>query len=303
MMTFRRICSVCTGFVALGFATTLAIADEIPRWKLAPGQAYLLQFDQTTVSQTTAAKKTKKSTSALSTWVRWTASEATAADLPAELRELPADAVVLTQEVQRVRIQVTADGNEVIYDSALKSLPTGPAKEYAASVAPLLRPEAKQRLLLSGRGQVWLIGKPTDGKEASAVSQMLQRPLVILPAEAGQKSWTETSSLVTAAGKAEHKLTYTIAEGEAATPPLTIDVSGAMTLVPENATAKITEVVQFQQTGKLHFGVSEGRLLDSEQKTHLTTETPLREDKIRVEVNSQLTVKMTTATSPTATKE
>lgn len=280
-------------FAIAGNIATCAAAEPL-QWKLAPGQTFKLQYEQTTTTLTTAAKKTKKTTSQLSVWVDWAVSAASPNELPEGLQELPPGAVAISQKLQRVRIQVTTDGNEVSYDTSLRSLPTGPAKEYAASIAPLMKPDAQQKFILTPQGTLLPVSASlaTDAGNSS-VSDVLLRSPATLPSAVDQKTWEEKKSLATAIGQATHTLTYQLLEGsEPSEGPMTIELKGALQIAPESVKAKSSEIVKFSQSGKLRFSAQEGRLVDSEQQTELVTETPLREDKIRAEVKSQLTLKL-----------
>lgn len=276
-----------------GDALTCVAAEPL-QWKLAQGQNVKLQYEQTTTTLTTAAKKTKKTTSQLSVWVDWVVSAASPNELPEGLKELPTGAVAITQKLQRVRIQVTTDGNEVSYDTSLRSLPTGPAKEYAASIAPLIKPDAQQKFILTQQGTLLPVSAPSTTEASnSSVTEILLRSPATLPSAVDQKTWEEKKSLATAIGLATHTLTYQLAEGsDSSEGPITIDLKGDLQISPESVKAKSSEIVKFSQVGKLRFSAKEGRLLDSEQQTELVTETPLREDKIRAEVKSQLTLKL-----------
>lgn len=280
--------------LAITVSIATCSAAEPLQWKLAPGQSVNLQYEQTTTTLTTAAKKTKKTTSQLSVWVNWTVSAASPNELPEGLKELPAGAVTIAQKLLRVRVQATTDGNEVSYDTSLRSLPTGPAKEYAASISPLMKPDAIQKFILTPQGALLsLKAAGTTDEGNPSVAEMLLRSPAALPATADQKTWEEKKSLATAIGQATHTLTYQLPEGsESSEGPITIEMKGGLQIAPESVKAKSSEIVKFSQSGKLRFSAQEGRLVESEQQTELVTETPLREDKIRAEVKSQLTLKV-----------
>lgn len=286
--------------LAITVSIATCAAAEPLQWKLSAGQNINLHYEQTTTTLTTAAKKTKKTTSQLSVWVNWTVSAASPNELPEGLKELPAGAVAIAQKLQRVRVQATTDGNEVSYDTSLRSLPTGPAKEYAASIAPLMKPDAIQKFILTPQGALLpLKAAATTDAGNPSVAEMLLRSPALLPATSDQKTWKEKKSLTTAIGQATHTLTYQLPEGsESSEGPIAIELKGELVIAPESVKAKSSEIVKFSQSGKLRFSAQEGRLVDSEQQTELVTETPLREDKIRVEVKSQLSLKLSAGTDP-----
>jgi hypothetical protein len=273
-------------------------AQTTLRWKLTAGEKLAVAVTQNTTSEVTYSGKTTKTKIDL------------AMDLTWRVIAVENEKIRLEQSISRLSVSFDAPpAGRVQYDSAEQEKLTGPAKEIAASLQPLLA--AKVEITMNDRGEI-LEAKEIKNAAASAgptaaaslispeaVQQLLKQPLVVLPEKpvSTGDTWTTKNDLQSALGPAQQTTTFRYAgpaEVEAKKVEL-IEVTTTLKLTPP-ATAKIT-LKEHTQTGTVRFDAAAGRVVSAEQKQKLVTERPYRETTIVVTLGSEQT---TTVQPPAA---
>lgn len=280
-------------FAALVFAAPAARAQSTLAWKLKEGEQFDLHVEQQSDSTVNVVNKTTKTSIEMTLDSTWLVESACGGS--AKIR----------QTVRRVQVKVQPpDAPPVVYDTAAPGQPTGPQKDLAAAVGPLVDPAASILLTMNERGEfaaaelspqlakLWAVGNG-DAADKQAAAQrsldaLLKQPLVILPAKSvapGDK-WESTRELVTPSGKFSQKAEYTYDGRQDADGKMADAISFSATLTP--AAGGKLKIKEQSQTGTILFDGSAGRLQSSEQKQKLITETPYRDATITVTIESRI---------------
>lgn len=276
------------GFLCLG--TDDLSAQTLLRWQLKPGETFTVAVAQQTSSQ--VAFSGKQTTTAIDL----------AMDLTWQVTAAGENGIAIKQTIQRLVFKLNSPkAGSVEYDSAQQANPTGPARDVAAAVKPLLGAEIE--LTMDDRGQVKAVkpigevaekllaaGKEEEGVfSTKAIQQLLRQPLAILPEKpvAMGDSWTNTAEIDAAAGRFKQETTSMLAgEVEQAGQKL-LKIEQKWTLTPADPAAKPSLTLKsHQQTGRLLFDAAAGRLASAEQTQKLVTERPYRETTIVVTLSS-----------------
>ncbi len=275
-------------FVALFGALSIPAicqAQTLLRWKLKPGEAYTIDIEQHTDSQVGFSGKSAKTQIELKLKLAW---KVTAAG---------DSGFTIRQTVEQISQKITTQDMGVIeYDSTAGARPTGQARELADSINPLIGAELD--LVMTPRGEITSV-TPTndiakallavaDKSDSNAASQeglqqMLRRPLVVLPEKEAQPgdTWTVASERTTAAGTLKLDTTYRLESFEDKS-VAKIDISAKA----QAGTGSKTTIKENQHSGTVWFSVSEGRLVQIDQKQKLVTERPYRDTTITVTLDS-----------------
>jgi hypothetical protein len=265
-------------------------AQTTLRWKLAPGQKLAVAMTQKTTSEVAySGKKTS-----------------TAIDLSAELtwKVLGAenDQFTIEQSLDRMTLVIEAPAvGRVEYDSDPQARNPASAGEIAAAVKPFL--DTKIEITMNDRGEI-VAAKPLapvpmgeikpDAAIASlfskqTVQQLLKQSLVVLPQDPVTRgdTWTTSSDLASAMGKAKQTTTYRYAGAAADEDAGRLDriaFTTKLELTPA-AAAKQT-LKEHQQTGTIEFDSAAGRVVSAEQSQKIVTERPYAATTIVVTLDS-----------------
>ena len=273
-----------------------AAAQSPLRWPLEPGTSLMVQTQQHTTSTVSFIGKTATTRIDLGMTLRWTVTSADDKEIK------------IKQSVERITFQLTGpSAGELKYDSAEPGRLSGPAREVADAVKPLIGAEVE--IVMNRRGQIsatqpvnaaaekLLAAAATDEQTGvfsrEGTATLLRQPLVVFPeqADGGPQSWTHTSELKAAAGLFEQATTYRL-NGEAEADGETvekIELSGKLTPKSSGTSAAKLTIKSHEQSGLILFSREKGRLVSAEQTQKLTTERPYRESTIVVTLESKQT--------------
>lgn len=275
------------GILTAWLSPSAASAETTLAWKLQPGDELMLHTEQSTTTSATVVSKTVKTSIAMQLDSRW------------RVEGVEDGVFKIRQTITRAQATMqAADSPAITYDTAAAGQPPSAARDLTAALAPLVDPEASILLSMNERGEILsaelspklkeltVVGK--DGPTAS-LDTLLKQPLVTLPDKPIDEgsTWKVDRDISTPAGKYSQATTYTY-EGEKEWQGKTAAaIAVESTLTPIQAgKAKLKEQ---SQTGTIHFDAAAGRMLSSEQKQRIVTETPYRDTTITVEVVSEVT--------------
>lgn len=268
-------------FLALFFVSAVG-ADEL-RWKFAAGEKWQVTYASQNDSTTLVNGKSTKTAVRTTVTTDWA------------ITEMSTDgAAKITQEIARLQLEVDspAAGN-VKYDSSATAAPaTAAEKEIAALMKPLLC--GKLTCTMSARGEISDV-VPDEaltkalGAAPQGVTQLLEQPLLALPAEIAEgESWLKERSLKLPFGAGTLRQTSTLAgiETHDGVKLAKFTVVGELT-VPKDPAAKLA-LKSHQQTGAIWFDVEAGCFVESETTQQLSTAAPYRDGEIVVKSTNKI---------------
>lgn len=290
--------------LATGVCAENASGQTLLRWKLKADDALRLTIQQETESQVAFSGKSATTKIELAVELDWLVTAANDKEIK------------LNQTLRGVKLKLQSpEGGLIEYDSAAEAKPTGPSREMAASIQPLIGMELA--VTMTPRGEVVaaepankaaedLLDDAKPGEQAGAsraqVQQLLKQSLVVLPEKevALNDTWTNTSSLSGAAGEFQQATTYRLAglndQGGNSVAQLEmsakLDLAAGKSAPGKKAAAGKLRVKDHQQQGTIAFAVSEGRVIEAEQTQKLVTERPYRDVTIVVTLVSKQTTKV-----------
>jgi len=262
LVAFVFVFSLCTGLDA----------QSPLRWDLKSGQSFNIETHQETQSRVAFSGKPVTTTIDLTLQQTWTITSASEKEF------------IIKQAIDRIQLKLAGQQGMAEYDSAAKTLPSGQARELAASMQPLIGAEFE--LTMTSRGQI-TTAKPAndaarvlmsdesrsaDSKPASrgSIQHLLEQSLLILPEKEIQKgdTWTTTNELTTAAGKFQQETIYRLAGTVQRGDKELLEIETTTRLSPQAG------LKTHEQTGEVTFSAQEGRLIEAEQSQKLITERP-----------------------------
>ncbi len=299
---YRLVFVSFAALVAPLLASADARAQTLLRWKLQQGQKLRVEVTQKSDLETTVGTKPLKMSIGMTMEMDWTVD---AVDEQGTAQ--------LTQSFSRLAMKMDVPGTGAIqYDSAAPAPATGPAKDIAAAVAPLIG--APFVLKMNDRGEILEV-KLSDAAakafEAAAadsrlksvfskegISETLRQSSAVLPEKPVNKgeSWNVVTQTASPLGLVKQTSTYTYEGPETRDdqPLEKIKVESTLTLDKQQDPSSPKVVLKDQQqSGTLHFDPAAGRFVDSEITQHLTTETPYRGMLIRTKASSSMHMKIT----------
>ena len=297
-MNAARTIYVGLAIVTVGIAGA-ARAQAPLRWKLEPGQLLLVEVRQQTTSQVSFSGKTAEAKIDLTVQYVWSVGE------PAE------KGMTVTQKIDRIVLQLDTKSGTIKYDSADPKRPSGPARDVADAVKPILGAEIA--IVMSARGEIHSAKPANEAAEKlfaaggaadppgvfskKSVETLLRQPLAVLPekAVAEDETWTVDGDLDATAGRFKQTTTYRLAGAEEQEGQKLARINHSATLEPAEAPAKPVGpaaplvLKAHEQSGHYLFSPELGRLVSASQKQKLTTERPYRETTIVVTLDSTQT--------------
>lgn len=287
------------------------------RWKLRAGQALVVELTQQTKSQVAFSGKVADTTIDLTMRLGWAVTAA--AD----------EKITIQQKIERVTARLTTpQGGTGQFDSAAASKASGPARQLADALQPLMGAEVE--VTISPRGEL-LAARPlnkaaehilaggassrvaggakadaTDkgagesGLSRTSLQQLLRQSFVVFPERkvAIGESWDSATDLETVAGPLVQTLTYRLADVSQQSGDTVGRLAFSAQLAPRpiataSATAGRVSLKSHEQQGSILFSLDRGYLTSAEQTQKLVTERPYRDVTIVVTLSStqQTTVK------------
>jgi hypothetical protein len=281
-------CLLC----AIVASSDRASAQATLRWKFQPEQRFVVTCTQETEVETSINNKPRRAFLEMGMEMAW---HVTAVD---------SDGVAtITQSFERLQTKTTApESDPVIYDSNSTSRPTGPAKEVAASLAPLHG--AAFVITMDPRGEV---KKVTIDDETQAALDKLpsgsQLEQVLTPegltnlfrlgggqlpekAVSVGDSWPVNSETPTPYGvlQQEGTLTYVGQEKVGDKQLEKIELKSVAKLAPKKDAAVKLDMQEQTKAGVLLFDSDAGQAISSETRLVSKSVRPFRDTQIQIKI-------------------
>jgi hypothetical protein len=277
-------------------AASSAHGEQLLRWKLKAGQALQVELTQKSELETTVAGKPLKMNVEMLMGLAW---QVEAVDEQGIAR--------VAQSFTRLKLKLDAPRQDPIeYDSSAQTKPTGPAKDVADALGPLIG--ARIFVSLNDRGEIVDV-KPSDEaaklldspaaarlKETfskDGLTDLLKQSAAVLPEKAVEPgaTWTVPAASQSPLGpiKLTHKYTYVGSEVRSGRPLEKISVETKLEL--QEAKGKL-KLIEQKQSGLLFFDAQAGRFVETQIDQELTTEAPYRDTTVRAKATSALTMKV-----------
>jgi hypothetical protein len=274
-----------------------ARADTLLRWKLKPGEKLRYSFQQESVTESSGTGKPTSVTVSMSMQLSW---NVTAVDSQG--------VAAISQTIDKLSISMKVDSlAPLVYDSTAKTPASGPVKEIADVLAPLIA--APCTIRMTDRGEIsdveltpqlsQALEKTKSGAlfSSGGVSRILRQAVVVLPenAIAANGTWESTRTLETPLGELKQVDRYTYVGSEQHQGRAAEKISVATSLAKnegEPSKARPITLKETQQTGSLWFDNAAGCCLASQIDQALVTEQPYREMTIRVKTTTKSGMKM-----------
>lgn len=275
-----RSTALATLSLALAWLCGSALSAQELAWKFTAGDKWLVTHTNETRSTTTVNGKTTKDRMQTEVDVRWT------------IDAVNDGTAQVTQQITRLKLLTNSEaGSDLLYDSADAEKPTGPAKDVAAAVQPLL--DAKISCTVNARGEVGQItgadklpsAANSGGKSNGWVLNLLEQPLAYLPGKATKvdETWQRLRKLELPLGQFEQTQDFKLTghNVEESTADITVNVVMKLKSGSSKTVIKNQEI-----QGAMTFDPTAGRLRESETTQRLTTSTPYRGGEIVVQTQS-----------------
>jgi hypothetical protein len=271
----------------------VAVSAQTPlRWKLKPGDAFIVEIEQHTDSLVAFSAKSAETKIVLTLHLGW------------KVAGSEGDSFTIRQTVERIQERIaTPQSGTIEYDSAAAGRPTGQTREIAEAMKPLV--DAEFELVMTARGDITSVKPANDSAKAlisstekgagadaatqDALQQMLRRPLLVLPEKAltTGDTWSIASERTTAAGALKLETTYRLERPADQDPKRLVTIGISAKATPgSGATVKI---VSHEHQGTVLFSADEGRVVEINQTQKLVTERPYRDSTITVTLSSKQT--------------
>lgn len=288
---------VAATLILLSFATSSPIAEAatLLQWKLREGQEFQVQVVQNSKTETTVNDRTVKMSLDMRMDMKW------AVDSVDQM-----GVATISQKFTRMRIDMdTPSVGKVAFDTEGENRAGELTEGLADALGPLMNAEFSVQLTPRGeivkvdipQGTVAAIKKATAASSlrqllsVEGLTQLLQQSLAKLPDEAIEPDhqWTVETTTASPLGllKQTHKYTYRGTVQRMGAPVDKIEVVTDLLLEPsKEAAAKRLSVKSHQQSGSLFFDSDAGRFVATEIQQTLVSETPFRDLRILVSVET-----------------
>ena len=299
-MIFRPLYPVVIVFAAvvITIAVPCSFADELLRWKLKAGETLLVDLAQKSELETNVANKPVKMKLDMGFGLKW---QVESVDEAGTAR--------IAQSFTRLRLKMELPKQDPVeYDSAAEGKPTGPAKDVADAVGPLIG--AKFFVSMNSRGEIVdvklsdeaakLLESPAaarwkDTFSKEGLTDLLRQSAAVLPEKpiAAGDTWTVPTTSKSPLGplKLSHKYTYQGAEERGGKMLEKIAVETTFTLDEPKGKPQLKEQ---KHSGLLFFDAEAGRFVETEINQELATESPYRDTVVKAKAVSTLRMKVTT---------
>lgn len=275
-------------------------AEPLLRWKLSSGESLAYQFKQSTQTETAGTGKAMRMTLETAMTITWKVDSVDAQQV-----------ATITQTIDAFSVTMTTDKlDPIVYDSASKTPPVGPARDLAEGVSKLLG--APCRIQLTDRGEIVSVEPSEQLKQVAAsasgnatsgllgveeMTQILRQAAVVLPekpvAEGTKWEVKQKSAAFPVAVLLANHFTYVGATERDGTKLDQIAVTTSFALDPGTAAAAPSvKLREGSQSGNYWFDSATGRMVDSEFSQRLVTERPYRDLSIRVQSTSAVSMKL-----------
>ncbi|MFO0867519.1 MAG: DUF6263 family protein [Pirellulales bacterium] len=283
--------------IGLLLAAPLLAADEPLRWKWSAGQSLRATWKQRVETETAIGEKPLRLLID-STFVQdWQVAEVE-----------PSGVARVQQSFRRLAVRLEMPPAEPLdYDTTRDTEPTGELRPLAAALSPLVGPSWTVRL--TPRGEVLDVTPSPQLQEAlkkvaadgrlqglfagATGADFLRRSLVVLPEQPLQEgvSWQVQSPVESPVGRVTIQSTYTGRGTEKrGTAELTvIESTGTLEWQPAaGGQARNRRITDQSCRGQLLFDSAAGRLVESQQKQTLKSESRVREQLLEVRLTSEV---------------
>jgi hypothetical protein len=297
-MIGRSFCRVVMVFTAALFTTaaTPSRAEELLRWKLNAGETLHVELAQKSELETNVANKPVKMKLDMGFGLKW------------QVESVSETGVArIAQSFTRLRLKMELPKQDPVeYDSAAETKPTGPAKDVADAVGPLIG--AKFFVSMNDRGEIVdvklsdeaakLLETPAAARWKETISKegltdLLRQSAAVLPEKPVAKgaSWTVPTSSKSPLGplKLSHKYTYQGAEERGGKMLAKIAVQTTLELEASKGKPQLKEQ---KHSGLLYFDAEAGRFVETEVNQELATEAPYRDTVVKAKAVSTLRMKV-----------
>lgn len=266
-------------------------AQEPLRWKLEKGQRFTLQMTQTADSLVSHGPNKLASSVEMLLVLGW------------DVQEADGDKFVIEQRLEAIRIAMkNPNGDVTAYDSRERKAVVGAAKDLANAVAPALA--AKFLVTLSPQGAILSAeqtsaaeGAKLPGLDQQSIDQLLRQSLVPLPKalEGSEPTWTDERQLKATLGEVKQKRTFTLAgtEDREGISAAKITFKGELELTPPADQKAPPKLKEQSLTGTVWFARDPGRLLASESKHRLVSESQYRDSTITADLTTTMSSTLT----------
>ena len=275
-----RSTALATFSLAVVWLCGSALSAQELAWKFTAGDKWLITHTNETRSTTTVNGKATKDRMQTEVDVRWT------------IDAVNDGTAQVTQQITRLKLLTNSEaGSDLLYDSADPEKPTGPAKDVAVAVQPLL--DAKISCTVNAKGEVAQItgadklpsAANSGGKSNGWVLNLLEQPLAYLPGKATKvdETWQRLRQLELPLGQFEQTQDFKLIGHNAEKSTADIALNVAMKL--KSGSSK-TVVKSQEIQGTMTFDPTAGRLRESETTQRLSTSMPYRGGEIVVQTQS-----------------
>jgi hypothetical protein len=241
----------------------------------------------------------------------------------------PHGQATIAQKIERLKVQLKSPGmDELVYDSAKGRVPTGPVKEVAETLQPLLKTGAK--LKVDSRGQVHEVRLNSESSRINAPGGQPFRQFLIaggglelsglnylvLPkgrVTAGGR-WNHTAPVQLGMGTFQRETTYQLAESRKRGDRLLPTVSLSWKLAPQAETEPAlpgepehqqpVRIENQKNEGTFLFDVDAGYAVEASLQQHMTviSQAASREVKQQIISSTKLTMRRLNAGTSRATR-
>jgi|GEM_PF-1885852 len=270
-------------------------------WKLAAGESQRVTFRQTTDSLTTVNRLVSRARIVMEADLTW---RVDSAESDGRMR--------ITQTLDRLAMRLTPSGDEkpVAYDSASNEPPRGAARDIAETVRPLIG--LTTRFTMTRLGEILdaalteeslkSLGEIGDRSNlieifsAEGLTESFRQAMPRLPETPPQvgATWNGSTRTALATGKLVQDNTYTYTgPSEGQTNLAEIGLQSRLTWEPAKEPAGPAIAITDQKaTGAIRFDTDRGRFRNAWIEQSLTTETPYRNDVVRVRLDTRLELEL-----------
>lgn len=308
---------------ATSLATLECSAAKLLQWKLQPGQQFQVQVVQNSKTKTTVNDRTVNMSLDMLMDMNWTVVSVDQKGV-----------ATISQMFTRMRVDMDAPSvGKVAFDTAKESKPGELTEGLSDTLDALIPRPAKEgepqretpkfSVLMNPRGEIVRVDIPKETaaaiKKATASSklrhllsvegltQLLQQSLAKLPEEAidPDHEWSLETRTPSPLGVLiqTHKYTYRGTVQHEGKSVDQIDVVSELLLEPSKDTAaKGLKIKSQKQSGSLFFDADAGRFVATNVQQKLVSETPFRELRIIVSVETISQTEISTIESPTRAK-
>ncbi len=309
--TSRYLAVAATLLLLTNFAFAQAnSAGKLLRWKLNPGEAIRVSFNQDMTMSTNMMGNELKSGADMGMVLRWDVAQVA-----------PNGVLAIRQQIERLtmRMESPGGGGPIRYDSAAGGELTGMNKALASSMEPLIGVQFDQQMTNRGEildvkltpdAQAKLAKQPTGAQlkemfSKEGMKSLLHQAATVLPEKPVKPgdSWKGTTETKSPVGKLVMDMTYTYRGTvmDSGRPLERIDVGMMVRFAKQaNEMGLNVSVKEQKNAGALFFDAELGRFVRTEMRQTMTLVTSIGPKEHQQSLDTMLTMKFANANSPAA---